>query len=402
MPEFQYRVMTLEGNVKEGSEIASSYTDMLARLRQRQYYPLRVEEKIVGKDIKTLPMFEKVHVKHIAVFCRQFSTMLNAGVTIVGCLDILRQQTQNKRLRSVTDELYEGVQKGLTLSQSLKKHPDVFPDLMTQMVEAGESSGSLDVVMQRVAVHYEKENKINSRMKSAMVYPAVLAVACVGVVIVLLTKVFPTFLGLFEGSDVPLPGPTKLLIFLSGVLSQYWYFFLLAVLVAVLLFRRYIGTEEGRLKFDGWKLNIPVVKGLTQKTVSARFTRTLSTLLASGIPMLQAMEDSAGVVGNAVVAKSLMSAREEIRKGAPLSSPVRRMGHFPPMVPSMIEIGEGSGSLDEILDKTANIYDEEVELEVQRMLTLLEPLMIVIMALLVGFIAISMVLPMYDMLQTIQ
>lgn len=401
MPMYHFKALTPQGAVKEGSEVAASYAELLSRLRQRHYFPLDITEVVTGKEINTLSIFGRVGVKQLAVFCRQFAVMLGAGVTIVGCLDILRQQTQNRRLRDASAELYGDVQKGLMLSESLKKRNDIFPELMIQMVQAGETSGSLDLVMSRVAVHYEKENKINARVKSAMVYPAVLAIVCVCVVVFLLTKVMPTFIGMFQGSDVPLPGPTKVLLVISDVLRTRWYVFLLLVFLAVYIFRRYAGTGGGRMALDRWKLRIPVVKGLVQKTASARFSRTMSTMLASGIPLLQAMKDAAGAVGNAAMAEGILNAREGVRKGAPLSAPIRKLGLFPPMVSSMIEIGEESGTLDEVLEKTAGIYDEEVDIEVQRMLSLMEPLMIVAMALIVGFIVIAMMLPMFGMLQTV-
>ncbi len=401
MPIFHFKAMTAKGIVKEGSESAASYAELVSRLRQRQYFPLEITEAVTGKEIGTLPVFGRVGVKQLAVYCRQFAVMLGAGVTIVGCLDILRQQTQNRRLRDATAVLYEDVQKGLMLSESLRKRDDIFPDLMIQMVQAGETSGSLDLVMSRVAVHYEKENKINARVKSAMVYPAVLAVVCVCVVVFLLTNVMPTFVGMFEGSNIPLPGATQVLLAISDALRTRWYLFLLILFAAVYIFRRYAGTEGGRMVLDRWKLRLPVVKGLVRKTASARFARTMSTMLVSGIPLLQAMEDTAGAVGNAAVAQGILDARENVRKGAPLSVPIRKMDIFPPMVPSMIEIGEESGTLDEVLDKTAGIYDEEVDIEVQRMLSLMEPLMIVVMALIVGFIVIAMMLPMFGMLQTV-
>lgn len=402
MPMYHFKAMTAQGAVKEGSESADSYAELLSRLRQRHYFPLDITEVVTGKDLNTLHIFGgKVGAKKLAVFCRQFAVMLGAGVTIVGCLDILRQQTQHKRLRDASAELYEDVQKGLMLSESLRKRGDIFPSLMIQMVEAGETSGSLDLVMSRVAMHYEKENKINARVKSAMVYPAVLAVVCVCVVIFLLTSVMPTFIGMFEGSGIDLPGPTKALLAISDALRSKWYIFIAFVALLIYIFRRFAGSEGGRMALDRLKLRIPVVKGLVQKTASARFARTMSTMLASGIPLLKAMEDTAGAVGNAAVAKGLMDARESVRKGAPLSVPIRKMGSFPPMVPSMIEIGEESGTLEEVLEKTAGIYDEEVDIEVARMLSLMEPLMIVFMALIVGFIVIAMMLPMFGMLQTV-
>lgn len=401
MPVYHYRVLNSQGVSQEGTETAGSHGEMLYRLRQRQFYPVSVSE-IIEKDIKDLSVFGRIKVKQIAVFNRQFATMLNAGVTIVNCLDILRQQTGHKKLKAVIRELYEDVQKGLTLSEAMVKHGNVFPHLMIRMIEAGEASGSLDIVLMRVAVHYEKEAKISNRIKSAMVYPLVLSIVATVVVIFLLTFVMPTFMGMFESSGVEVPGPTKMLIAISNSLRRFWYIYALSIVAAVYLFKRYAATREGRLVIDRWKLRLPVIKGFTHKVISARFTRTMSTLLASGISLLQAMENVAGAVGNTVVEQSILSAREDVRKGVALSVPIRKMGHFPPMVDNMIKIGEEAGTLDDILDKTANIYDEEVETEIQRMLSLLEPVMIIFMGVIVGFIVIAMIMPMFDMVKTVQ
>jgi type IV pilus assembly protein PilC len=235
-----------------------------------------------------------------------------------------------------------------------------------------------------------------------MVYPAVLSVVATLVVVFLLTFVMPTFLSMFEGSGVPLPAPTRLLLAISNSFRNFWYVYALVILGAVYLFKRYTSTAEGRRVVDRYKLRLPLYKGLTRKVISARFCRTLSTLLASGIPLLQAMENVAGAVGNTVVAESIIESKEDVRKGVALSVPIRRTGHFPPMVDNMIKIGEESGTLDDILDKTANFFDEEVETEVQRLLTFMEPMMIVVMGVIVGFIVISMMMPMFDMLKTVQ
>lgn len=401
MPVYHYKVVNNQGISQEGTETAGSHGEMLYRLRQRQLYPVNVQE-VIEKDIKDLDVFGRIKIKQIAVFNRQFATMLNAGVTIVNCLDILRQQTEHKKFKKIISELYEDVQKGLTLSEALSKHGNVFPHLMIRMIEAGEASGSLDIVLMRVAVHYEKEAKISNRVKSAMVYPIILTIVMVVVVVFLLTFVMPTFIGMFEGSGIDLPGPTKLLLAISSSLRRFWYIYLAVLAVSIYLIRRFAGTKEGRLVIDRWKLRLPVVKGLTHKVISARFTRTMSTLLASGISLLQAMENVAGAVGNTAVEQSILSAREDVRKGVALSVPIRKMGHFPPMVDNMIKIGEEAGTLDDILDKTANIYDEEVETEIQRLLSLLEPVMIVFMAVIVGFIVIAMMMPMFDMVKTVR
>lgn len=401
MPVYKFKALTPKGATYEGTETAATHGEMILRLKERQYYPVSVEE-VLQKELKDINILNKVSIKHIAVFGRQFSTMLNAGVTIVNTLDILRQQTDHKKFKQVISNIYEDVQKGYTFSEAMEKHNDVFPNLMAYMVAAGEASGSLDVVMERMATHYEKEFKINNRVKSAMVYPAVLAIVATAVVVFLLTFVMPTFLSMFEGSGVPLPAPTRLLLAISNSFRNFWYVYLLVILGTVYLFKRYSSTPEGRRAVDRYKLRLPLYKGLTRKVISARFCRTLSTLLASGIPLLQAMENVAGAVGNTVVAESIIESKEDVRKGIALSIPIRKTGHFPPMVDNMIKIGEESGTLDDILDKTANFFDEEVETEVQRLLTFMEPLMIVVMGVIVGFIVISMMMPMFDMLKTVQ
>ncbi|MEN1759277.1 type II secretion system F family protein [Anoxynatronum sibiricum] len=400
MPLYKFKAVSASGENIEGTENAASKGDIIQRLRDKRHYPVSIEE-VIEKDIRDIQIFGHINIKHIAVFCRQFYTMLAAGVTIMNTLDILKQQTEHKRFKGIISDLYEDVQKGFTFSEALEKHPGVFPQLMIYMVAAGEASGSLDVVMERMADHYEKEFKVNNRVKSAMVYPIILMVVATLVVIFLLVVVMPTFIGMFQGSGVELPLPTRMLLAISGFLQSFWHILLAALLVFSLIMRRVASTPEGSRAFDRWKLRLPLVKGLTRKVVSARFCRTLSTLLISGIPLLQSLDNVAGAVGNKIVGDGIIAAKDEIRKGAALSVPIRKLGFFPPMVDNMIKIGEESGTLDDILDKTANFFDEEVETEIQRMLTFMEPIMIVVMGVIIGFIVISMVLPMFDVLQTV-
>lgn len=400
MPQYKYRAVTASGATMEGTDTAVSKMEVVQRLREKNNYPLTVEE-VVEKDIREVQLFGKISIKLIAVFCRQFNTMLNAGVTIVNCLDILKQQVEHKRFKKIITDLYEDVQKGFTFSEALGQHPDVFPPLMVHMVEAGEISGNLDVVMKRLASHYENEYKVNNRIKSAMVYPLILSVVATAVVIFLLVVVMPTFLEMFAGSDVPLPLPTKMLLAVSGFLQQYWWLLVLGLGVAFYFLRRFRLTPEGMRFFDQLKLRLPLIRGLTKKIVSARFTRTLSTLLYSGVPLIQSLDNVGKAVGNTVVAEHIMTARDDIRKGVALSVPIRRVAVFPPLVHNMIRIGEESGTLDEILDKTANFFDDEVEHEIQRMLTFVEPILIVVMGLIIGLIVLAMALPMFDVLQTI-
>jgi type IV pilus assembly protein PilC len=401
MPVYRYKAVGINGQNLQGSFTANTRNEVVQMLRSNQSYPVMIQEDVstLGREVQ---LFGGVKVKDIAVFCRQLYAMLNAGVPITNCLEILKTQTEQKKLRNTLGEVYEGVQKGLTFSEALKKHLDVFPELLIYMVEAGEASGSLDVIIERMAVHYEKETKINNKIKGAMVYPIILSVVAVSVVVFLLTFVMPTFIGMFEGSGVPLPLPTRILMKFSEILKNFWYIHIIVFFAVVYGIKRYTLTIKGRLQYDKLKLSIPVMKGLNQKIITARFTRTLSTLLSSGIPLLQAMENVAGILGNKVAADGIMKVREEVRRGVPLSQPIKRLGLFPPMVDNMIHIGEESGTLDDILDKTANFFDDEVDTALQKMITLFEPIMILVMGALIGFIVVAMVLPMFDMLKTVQ
>jgi type IV pilus assembly protein PilC len=313
----------------------------------------------------------------------------------------LSAQTENKTLKKAISDVAENVQKGVTLSEAMKMHPKVFPTILINMVEAGEVSGNLDTILERMAVHFEKENKTENKVRSSMVYPIVLMIVSVVVVIFMLIFILPTFVGMFEGSDTPLPLPTQILIGLSDFLQSYWYIFIGIVALLVFGITSYINSENGRRLYDGIKLKLPIIKGTTVKIVTSRFTRTLSTLMSSGIPLLRSMEVVSRVVNNKVVEDKLISGIEDIRRGVPLSRMIKDIEIFPPMVDSMVKIGEESGALDDILLKTADFYDEEVDTALTRLTSMLEPLMIVFMALIIGFIVIAMYLPMFEVINTI-
>ncbi len=401
MATYKYKAITSEGKSLKGTYNAKNKEEVILMLRENKYYPVNIKETEEEKDIRNLQIFSKVKVKDLAIFCRQFYTMLNAGVTIINCLDILRQQTENKKLKYVIRKVYEEVQKGLTFSEALKNHKNVFPELLINMVEAGEVSGNLDIIMDRMANHYEKEFKINNKIKGAMVYPIILSIVAIGVVVFLITFVMPTFMEMFEENDIPFPVPTRVLLIFSDILQQYWYLFIGGLIIIIFIIRRALKMEKGRLLVDGVQLKFPIIKGITEKIVTSRFTRTFSTLSASGVPLLQSLEIVANVVGNKVVGDGINTAKEEVRKGVSLSNTIKDIDVFPLMVTSMIEIGEESGSLDKILEKTAAFYDEELEVALQKLTTMIEPLMIVVMSLVIGFIVISMVLPMFDMFGTL-
>lgn len=398
---YKYKSISSDGRESEGLYVGDSESGLINMLKEKKELVISIERDIQSEA--QIEIFKKkVKKKDIALFCRQFYTMISAGLGIVPCLEILVSQTQNKTFKNAIADTYEEVQKGLTLSESMKQHGEVFPTILISMVEAGEVSGNLDTVMIRMAEHFEKENKLENKVKSAMVYPTVLAIVSVVVVVFMLVFVMPTFVGMFEGSGTALPGPTQFLINLSNSIQTHWYIYIAVIIALVVGISMYMKSEEGIRLFDSLKLRLPVVKNTSTMIITSRFTRTLSTLLSSGIPLIQAMEVVARVVSNSVIEERLLFGIESIRKGVSLSRTVKDVGIFPPMVDSMIKIGEESGSLDDMLYKTADFYDEEVEASLTKLTSMIEPLMIVVMGLVIGFIVIAMYLPMFDMTKTVQ
>jgi type IV pilus assembly protein PilC len=398
---YKYRSITPDGREVEGFYEGDSEAGLVKMLKERKELVISIERDI--KSETRIELFKtKVKKKDLALFCRQFYTMISAGLGIVPCLEILVAQTRNKTFKNAIADAYEEVQKGKTLSQAMKEHTSVFPTILVSMVEAGEVSGNLDTVMLRMAEHFEKENKLENKVKSAMVYLAVLAVVSVVVVVFMLVFIMPTFIGMFESSGVELPGLTKVLLNISNSLKTYWYIYIGVILALVTGIRRYKKTEGGRRLFDSLKLRFPIVKGTTSMLITSRFTRTLSTLLTSGIPLIQALEVVARVVNNTIIEERMVEGIDSVRKGVSLARTVKDVGVFPPMVDSMIKIGEESGSLDDMLTKTADFYDEEVQTSLQKLTSMLEPIMLVVMGFIIGFIVIAMYLPMFDMMKTVQ
>lgn len=403
MPNFKYIAMDNKGKRMKGTFTAGSANDVSEMLKEKRFFPVSIEEdKTTKGSDDILERFSKVTVKDLAIFCRQFYAMLNAGIPIINCIDIIQQQTTKKRFQKVILDLFEQLQKGYTFSEALKQNSDVFPSIMINMVEAGEVSGNLDLIMDRLSQHFEKEFKINNKIKSSMAYPAVLAFVTVGVVVFLLVGVMPTFISMFEGSGVPLPGPTILLMNISAFIKNRWYVILGVIALIVYLFIKSRENEKLRLGQDKFLLQrMPILRDVNSKIVSSRFTRTMSTLMGSGVELLTSIEITSRVTGNKYVESILAKVSDDVKKGVSMSEPLKKYGIFPPMIPSMIKIGEDSGSLDNILDKTANFYDDELENAIQKLTTMLEPLMIVVMGAVVGFIVIAMMMPIFDMAQTV-
>ncbi|SDK90272.1 type II secretion system protein F (GspF) [Clostridium cochlearium] len=395
MANFKYRMMNSSGEKLEGVYAAASRQEVIEMIKSNNNYPLKVEEIIENKDME-IQVFNKVKTKDIAVFCRQFYTMLNAGATITTCLNVLGQQITNKRLKNSILSVDENVRKGLTLSEAFKKE-EVFPELLISMVESGEVSGNLDTIMKRMSEHYEKENKLNNKVRGAMIYPIILAILSITIVVGILTFVMPTFVSMFQDNGVELPLPTRILLSTSNFLRTKWYLVIFIILAVVYALKHYFKTETGEITLNRLKLKLPLFKGMNEKIIVSRFTRTLSTVLASGISLIQGLQVVSKVLGNKVIENKIMEVRELVIKGGGLSQALKRVGFFPPMLCSMVSIGEESGSLDDILNKTADFYDDELETAIQQFTSMLEPIMILIMGVIIGFMIISIILPVFDM-----
>jgi len=381
---------------------AATITEVQEKIRDKGLYLIQIREDVEKKSAaEELSFGGKVTAKQISIFCKQFATLLKAGVPVASGLDILYRQTENKKFKSALEDVYTEVQKGSQVSTAIRNHPKVFPSLMVNMVESGEMSGNLDNIMERLAIHYEKDAKINSRIKGAMIYPIALSVISVVVVIFLITVILPTFTGMFTSSGTELPLPTRILLGISDFIRDYWYIVIGALGLLIFVVNRYLSSSVGRYQFDALKFKLPVVKGSMDKIVTARFTRTLGSLLRSGIPLIDALELAGSVTGNVVIEEKVNYIASEVEKGETLGVALKRTPTFGHMVVSMIQIGEESGSLDQMLDKSADLYEQELEDAIDRLLKLMEPLLIVVMAIVIGFIVISMALPMFDMVNTI-
>ena len=400
MVSYKCNVIDIFGKKHNILHAAESPKDVIDFLKLHKFTVVEIKhkqtidlEKFTSKKIKS---------KDLAVFCKQTYAMLKAGVTIVNILDILKQQTENRRLKVYIGSMHEYLLKGHTFSEALRQHKGAFPDILISMVEAGELSGNIDVIMDRLSKHYEKEYKIENKISSAMTYPITLSIVCTLVVIFLLTSIMPTFIEMYLSSGVSLPKLTMMIINLSNLFKQFWFLIVLAITVFILMISFVVKIPRVKEKRDYIKLRIPLVRNLIIKIAASRFSRTLSTLLGSGASLLNALETVSGVTGNQYVCNKILEIKEDVRKGLPLSLLLEAQGIFPPMVYYMIKTGEDSGSLEEVLDKTADFYDEEIDTAIQRLTTLLEPIMIVVMAIVIGFIVISMVLPMFEMVKTVQ
>jgi type IV pilus assembly protein PilC len=397
MPIFTYTARATNGDLKTATIEAASRDAVIAQLRKMRLAVVKIDENAQKSTKKG-----SIKIRDIVVFTRQFSTMVNAGLPLVQALDILAKQTENKTLSSVTRQVMFDVESGYTLADSMAKHPRAFTSLYTNMVAAGEAGGILDVILNRLATFLEKNDKLIRKVKGAMIYPSSILGVAVGAIAILLIFVIPTFEDMFASVGVPLPFATRVVIGMSQGLQSYWWAIILAAVGAVILLKRYYASPNGKLAIDRMLLKMPVLGDVLRKSSVSRFTRTLGTLVASGVSILEGLEITARTAGNRVVQDAIMASRASIAGGETIAAPLAKSGVFPPMVISMISVGESTGGLDEMLSKIADFYDDEVDAAVGGLLSLLEPMMIVFLGIGVGGMIMAMYLPIFDMVNAVQ
>lgn len=375
---------------------APNRTDAVNRIRLKGK-PISVEEKVMGSKEITLFQSKKIKLKDISLFCKQMSVMLESGIPLNNAVDILEQQATSKNLKSSLKIVSKSLKEGSQLSKAMLDQEGMFPDLLIRMVQAGEKTGKLDEVLEKMSEHYTKELKTSRQIQGAMIYPAVLAFLAVAAVLALLYVVIPSFSGIFEQSGMAMPLPTRIVLAASNFVRSSWYILFGVTGILVFLFLRYRSTEAGRYQLDRLKLNLPVIKGPMQKIVTARFASTLAILTSAGIPLVEAIESAAATTNNAVVIEKMKIANEGLQKGERLTGMITSTGLFPPMMLSMVKIGEESGSLESMLVKTSDYYEEELETAIKQLLSLLEPAMIIVMGVIIGGIVASVMLPMFEL-----
>jgi len=410
MATYQYVAKDALGKVITGTSEAENEQILVRRLREKGYWVQKVNPaRAAGRPQAQARRagggfaFGRVSGRDLAVFCRQFATMIDAGVSLVRCLAVLEEQSGSGRLRGIIREIQGSVESGETLSRAMTRWPKVFTNLFVGLVRAGEVGGVLDETLNRLATFMEENERMRRKVKAAMTYPVLVLIFATVVVIGMVTWILPQFVSVFKDLGITdLPGPTKILIQISNFLTTKWYMMIGGVFLFVVAFGQYIHTRIGRRHWDWVKLKVPVFGKLNHKICIARFSRTLSTLLVSGVPILQALETVAGTVDNEIMADAIMASRAAIREGEQIGDPLQRSGMFPPMVVQMVAIGEETGSLDAMLSKIADFYESEVDATLAGLTAALEPILIISLGFVVGFIVVSMFMPLLSAISQLQ
>ncbi len=403
MPIYIWEGRTRQGTVKKGVMEAANDQAVMTQLRAQMILPLAVKPK--ARDVmEYLPWLQKnVKIRDLVVFTRQFATMIDAGLPLVQCLDILSEQQPNKKFQETLKQVKADVEQGSTFADALGKHPKQFDDLYVNLVQAGEIGGILDTILNRLAVYLEKADALRRKVKGAMVYPVTVLVVAIGVLVLLLVKVIPVFEKMFQDFGGELPGPTQVVVNLSHFMQNYITFFLMATAVAVVAFQQARArSPKFRYQSDRAFLKMPVFGSLLKRVAVARFSRTLGTMISSGVPILDALDIVARTAGNKVIEEGLVKTRSAISEGKTIAEPLEETGIFPSMVVQMINVGEQTGAMDQMLSKIADFYDDEVDMAVEALTSLLEPLMMVFLGGSIGSILIAMYLPIFKIAEAIQ
>ncbi len=401
MPSFVWKGKNRFGAFQEGILIADTRDAATAILRRQNVQLTSIKEK--GRELRLIPKFPRgVGAKRVAIFTRQFSVMLDAGLPLVQCLEILGEQEENRTFREIIQQVRSDVESGSNLADAMRKHPKAFDNLYVSMIAAGEAGGILDVILQRLATYIEKVVRLNAQVQSALIYPVSIIVIAAGVVTIILWKVIPVFAQLFAGLGGELPFLTRAVVGASNFLGRFFPLIIAAIVLIYMAIKRYHKTERGRRVIDGFMLKLPVVGMLVRKIAVARFCRTLSTLTASGVPILDGLEITAKTSGNAIVEDAIMAVRKSVEEGKTISGPLAETKVFPPMVVQMVNVGEQTGALDQMLSKIADFDEEEVETAVAGLMKLLEQVMIVVLGGIIGTIVTAMYMSMYAILQKIE
>ncbi|MDV3429049.1 MAG: type II secretion system F family protein [Bacillota bacterium] len=397
MPIYEYEARNSMGSVIKGTMDASDKEGVIASLRGKSYYPITIKAKNKF-DALSLDGLQKVKLKDISIFCRQFSVMQSAGLSILRILEILKQQTENKKLQKQVAEVHEDVQKGKSVSDAMKRQKD-FPDMLCNMIKVGESSGTLDRIMERMADFYDQEYKQQRKVKAALTYPMIIVIVAILVVALLVMKVIPIFVTMIP-SNVQLPLPTRIVLGLSNFMQKFWWLVLLIALAIYLIPKLRNAPQEE--KEDRWKLKAPLYGKIYTKIYTARFARTFGTLISSGVPLLDSIKICGEVIGSKTIKNTLDFLEEQVKKGATIGNTLETKSLFSPMLIQMIKVGEESGTLEQVLDNTAEFYDGEVQTATDQLTTMIEPIIIVILGIVVAFIIISVMLPMLEMYNSIK
>lgn len=397
MASYKYKAMTADGKTKRGTIEANSLERASDKLKSEGYNVLELKDAgALDKEIN-INIGGKVKAKDLTMFCKQFASILNAGVTIIMALDMLSEQADNKTLKTAIKDMQNSVEKGNNLADSMRAHPKVFPPILVNMVQAGEASGSLEVALVRMADHFEKDNRLQAQIKSAMTYPIIVCIVAIVVVIVCMVVVIPNFTSMFADMDMELPFMTVLMTNISDFIIHKWYILVAAVgaiAAVIIVFKR---TSTGEYVFAKIAMKFPLIGNLTVKSSAARFARTLSTLMASGIQLIDAVEAVAKVMTNSIIRKNLLEARDQVAKGVPLSKPIKDMGIFPPLLVQMVHIGEETGNLEDMMFRVADFFDEEVDEATKALTSAMEPLIMVFLAGIVGCIVAAVYGPLISM-----